>query len=463
VRFLVKNAIKVVLILIFLPIAFFGLILYFNVVNISSTLYYEIVPTVLILILTNGIAAYMVLYAYTKDLHRIVKQIISANQKISQGDLSISLDLNDDSELKELSESYNFMVKALAIAKELMDERTDRIKAILESIADAVIAVDNIGRVVMVNSSAEKIFGISPRVSGRHLIEVIKNYELYGFIYGCMNTGKPDTTEIKLKSKGRLLRVHATPYKDKAGKTLGIVAIVRDITELRKLEKMRTEFVANVSHELRTPLTSIKGFVETLLDGAYKDPTISKRFIKIIDDETSRLHRMISELLDLSQLENNKLKLNMKDVDLKEMIDEVHLIFQKRLEKSNISFSQNIPEVLPKVAADPDWLRRIFINLIDNAIKYTPPGGKISIEAQDTDKYIKVMVADTGIGISEEDLPRVFERFYRVDMARSRQVGGTGLGLSIVKHAIKSLGGDITVESKSGQGTKFVLTLKKYI
>ena len=460
---MVKKAIIIIFILVFLPVALIGFGIWFNIIYIPRTLHSQIIPIILILITTNGIVAYVILYPFIKEFQWAIKEVINANKKISQGNLLVSLEFNGTSELKELSETYNFMVKTLAISKEIMDDKTDRIEAILESLADAVIAVDNIGRVVMINSAAENLFGVSRKVSGRHLIEVIRNYELYGFIYGCMNTGKPDTTEIKLVSKERLLRVHATPYKDKAGKTLGIVVILRDITELRKLEKMRTEFVANVSHELRTPLTSIKGFVETLLDGAYKDPKISKRFIKIIFDETDRLHRMIDELLDLSQLETNKLKLNMKDVDLKEMIDEIRLIFMKRLEESNIAFSQNIPEALPKVAADPDWLRRIFINLIDNAIKYTPPGGKITVEAEDSDKYIKVQVADTGIGISEEDLPRVFERFYRVDMARSRQVGGAGLGLSIVKHAIKSLGGEITVESKPGKGTKFILTFQKYI
>lgn len=454
------KGVKGILILIFLPIALTGFVISLRVVDIPRNLYPQITITLLILIAVNGIAAYVVIFAYLKNLQYVIKQIINTNNEISKGNFSVSLDIFADSQFSELSESYNFMAKTLAISKEIADDRTDRIKAILESLADAVIAVDNIGRIVMMNRAAEKLFEIPREVAGQHLIQAVRNYELYGFIYGCMNTGNPGETEIKLKTKERLVRVHATPYKSREGKTLGIVVIVRDITELRKLEKMRTDFVANVSHELRTPLTSIKGFVETLLDGAYKDPKITERFLKIIDDEAGRLNRIISELLDLAQLEANKVKLNIQDVDLKEMVDEVYLVFEKRLQEKNVSFTWDIPNLLPKVAADPDWLRQVFINLIDNAIKYTLPGGSIAVRAEKIDQFVKVQVEDTGVGIPEEALPRIFERFYRVDKARSRQEGGTGLGLSIVKHVVKILGGEISVQSKPGLGTTFVLTLK---
>jgi two-component system phosphate regulon sensor histidine kinase PhoR len=455
-----KGFIKIVFIMLILPLTIISLFdLLSSIIQVG---YCEKAFIIFVLVTTNTLVSYIILYQYIKNVKGLIKDIIRVNKEISKGNFAVAMHYHgEDKELKELTETYSFMAKTLSISNELADDKADRINAILESLADAVIAVDNLGRIVTMNYAAENIFGISRQVSGKHLIEVIRNYELYGFIYKCMNTGDSDVAEIKHSPGERLLRVHATPYKDKAGKTLGIVIIVRDITEFRRLEKVRTEFVANVSHELRTPLTSIKGFVETLLDGAYKDPKTAERFLKIIDMETAHLNRIISELLDLSQLESSKVKMNIRAIDLKVLVDEVLIIFEERFKKKNIDFSYSIPTTLSKIAADYDWLRQVFINLIDNAIKYTPEGGKIYIEAEEIEEFVKVKIIDNGIGIPEEDIPRVFERFYRMDKARSRQIRGTGLGLSIVKHIIKNLGGEITVESRPNQGTMFIFTIKK--
>jgi two-component system phosphate regulon sensor histidine kinase PhoR len=224
---------------------------------------------------------------------------------------------------------------------------------------------------------------------------------------------------------------------------------------------MRTDFIANVSHELRTPLTSIRGFVETLIDGAYQDPTLAKRFLKIIEKEVGRLCRLTDNMLDLSRIETNQLKLNIKDVSAEEIIREVMIIFENRLREKDLTYYEKFQENLPKVKADPDWLRQIFVNLMDNAVKYTPSGGKVWIEAESKGDVVEFRVCDTGAGIPEEDLPRIFERFYRVDKTRSAGSGGSGLGLAIVKHLVKAFGGDIWVESKVNQGSKFIFTLKK--
>jgi two-component system phosphate regulon sensor histidine kinase PhoR len=422
----------------------------------------KIILTVFLGSILGGMAALFLLKKFSSAIVKSIKDMIDVARAISSGNFSRSIKIESDDELGQLGETLNTMSGKLWETLNELDDRTTKMEAILSSMVDGVVAVDTGGRIMLFNPAAEKIFETSEKEAlGRHLIEVVRNYELNEIVSEALVSGETSFKELVLLPSERILRVHVSPFKDKSGRILGIVAVIRDISELRKLEKMRSDFVANVSHELRTPLTSIKGFIETLLDGAYRDPNLSRRFLKIIDFEAGRLHRLISDLLDLSQLETNQMRLRMEDVDIAGAVDEVMVIFNERINEKHLEFSTRFQENLPKVKADPDWLRQVFINLIDNAIKYTPSGGKVWIEAEEKGEFVEVKVCDTGIGIPEEDLPRVFERFYRVDKARSRQQGGTGLGLSIVKHIIKSQGGDIRVESKKNEGSKFIFLLKK--
>jgi two-component system, OmpR family, phosphate regulon sensor histidine kinase PhoR len=237
--------------------------------------------------------------------------------------------------------------------------------------------------------------------------------------------------------------------------------VFQDATEIRRLEQMRTEFVANVSHELRTPLTSIKGFVETLLDGAHEDPEVRKRFLQIIYDETARLQRLIEDLLTLSNIENRRLASEVT-ADAVTAYNKIVQVLSPLAQAKNIDLTVNIAVGLPKVAMGNELLGQLFLNLLENGIKYTPAGGKVWLQVGEDHGYVAIEVGDTGPGIPTQSLSRIFERFYRVDRARSREMGGTGLGLAIVKHIVEQAEGKIQVESELGRGTLFKIWIPEF-
>ncbi|MCX7661818.1 MAG: ATP-binding protein, partial [Candidatus Omnitrophica bacterium] len=228
---------------------------------------------------------------------------------------------------------------------------------------------------------------------------------------------------------------------------------------LRRLEKIRQDFVANVSHELRTPISSIKGYAETLLEGAMEDKENRKEFLNIIYKDATRLANLIEDLLDLSKIESGKMKMHFEALDLRPIVESALNILENNIKEKKLSVTIDISEDLPKVLIDEKRILQVFLNLLDNAVKYTPQNGRINIRAYPADEYVQVEISDTGIGIPEKDLPRIFERFYRVDKARSRELGGTGLGLSIVKHIIKAHKGEIWVKSELGKGSTFFFSL----
>ncbi|ADL07730.1 two-component system histidine kinase PnpS [Thermosediminibacter oceani] len=398
------------------------------------------------------------------DTHIIkpISTMIEVSRNFAAGNFTRTVHVNSLDEIGQLSKELNLLAKKLRITLEELNEKTAGVEDLLAGIVDGIIVVDAQRRVMLINPAACKLVGAdSEKSAGKKLISIIRNYQLDEAVKKTLKEGSPYFKEIVLLPREQILKVHITPIKDRAGRISGSVIVMRDITELKHLEKLRSEFLANVSHELRTPLTSIKGFVETLLEGAYKDPGLAKRFLSIIDAEAGRLYRLINNLMDLSKIETNQLKLRIEDVSAAELINEVIIIFENRLKEKGLKFSTDIPKDLPKVKADPDWLRQVFINLLDNAIKYTQSGGRVWIEAEPKGDVVEFRVCDTGIGIPEEDLPRVFERFYRVDKARSPEMGGSGLGLAIVKHIVRAFGGDIRVESRVNQGSKFIFTLKR--
>jgi two-component system phosphate regulon sensor histidine kinase PhoR len=254
------------------------------------------------------------------------------------------------------------------------------------------------------------------------------------------------------------LRQHyfaATVASVRAGETSGAVIVLHDITELRKLERIRRDFVANVSHEFRTPLTAIQGFAETLIGGAIDDPQNRGRFLGIILEHSRRLARLTEDLLKLSQMDAERLELEIRPVSVSQLIESCYETSQRRAIEKELSLSLNVPSQLPEVAADNRRIQEVLQNLLDNAIQYTLPDGKIVLSAELRNDEVVFTVADTGIGIPQADQPRIFERFYRVDVARSREAGGTGLGLSIAKHLVEAHGGRIWVDSDVGVGSKF--------
>lgn len=330
-----------------------------------------------------------------------------------------------------------------------------KMQQIIASMIDGVIVFDMEDRVVLANKAAENLLMVHEgELMGKNLQEVSPCSELVNMVHYVIRTGNEVFTETELIPNIQIYRVHVAPVKED-DIVESVVVIFHDVTDARNFDQMKSQFVGNVSHELRTPLTSIKGFVETLLDGATENAEICRRFLTIIDTETDRLTRLIEDLLTLSAIESKERKIQPKSVYLICSIRGVMNILGPQISEKSLQVELIYPADLPRVYADEDLLGQVLINLLDNAIKFTPQGGRITIRCKRKESRVVVTITDTGVGIPKDSLPRVFERFYRVDKARSRHRGGTGLGLAIVKHIVESHGGEVFVDSEVGKGSTF--------
>ncbi|PIQ88615.1 MAG: hypothetical protein COV72_07325 [Candidatus Omnitrophica bacterium CG11_big_fil_rev_8_21_14_0_20_42_13] len=334
------------------------------------------------------------------------------------------------------------------------------IRNIIKSMIEGVIILDKDSRIISLNPSLGGIFNISQgQAKGRFFLEAVPNNDIFEVITRVLKDGASVSKELSLHWPVEgVFFINASPISE-GGIISGCLVVLHDITELKKLEKIRSDFVANVSHEIKTPLTSIKGSVETLLEGALEDKENARSFLKIIQRHTDRLDNLVNDLLSLSSLESGEKLLKIERVDLGEICSDAAAGFKSLLRKSSIELKNELGHLF--VTADKETLSRAFANLIDNAVKFNKQGGFIRIYSEDAGDKIKIIVEDSGIGIPAKDVPRIFERFYRVDKARSRQIGGTGLGLSIVRHAVELHGGSAGVESTEGLGSKFFITLPK--
>lgn len=390
-----------------------------------------------------------------------LNEINEAAREMARGNLEREILIYTDDEIGQLAGSINEMARQLKVTIAQITEARNQARAILNSMADGVIALNKNGEVLFINPVVEEIFGISQLSShGKNILGVVRNFDVERLLKRALKMGKPLTQEIKLiNPEPRVFRLHATPLKGQGTEQGGIVVLLRDITERKRLEEMRSEFVANVSHELRTPLTSLRGYLETLLDGAVEDPAATRHFLEIMNKETERLTRLVDDLLDLSKIEERRVVHRWQPVALTELIGRVVTMFRPQAQEKSLELLADLPPDLPVVHGDPDMLTQVLINLVDNAVKYTPAGGKVTVRAGAVEGDVRVSVEDTGIGIPPESLPRIFERFYRVDKARSRELGGIGVGLAIVKHIIRAHGGKTYVESAVGKGSTFSFTL----
>lgn len=336
--------------------------------------------------------------------------------------------------------------------------RMEEIQAILASMSEGVVATDITGRVSLINPMAAELFSLPfGEGVGEFPYKIFPDSELGDVFHQVYVKGFPIEKEIKWLNPERILNLRLAPIRDEADEIRGVVAVIGDVTTLRRLETMRQDFVANVSHELKTPLTSIKGFVETLLDSDLEDREISRKFMTIIFHEAERLNNLIHDLLDMSKLESGQTELRRKQVDLEPLVDSVVLSVDNRIKAKQLELKKDIQTKV--VMGDEGLLKELFINLIDNSIKYTPPGGSIKVGSFKGKEGTIIYVKDNGFGIPAENLSRIFERFYRVDKGRSREMGGTGLGLSIVKHIVERHGGKVSVESELGKGSEFRVTI----
>jgi len=344
-----------------------------------------------------------------------------------------------------------------------LETQRSQAQVILESMVEGVCALDRQGRVLWLNASAQRLFGVTPgQASGKRLIELFRQPEMDALTQEALLHHRCAVREVQtFGAQERTLRVQATPCEGAAADA-ALVLVVQDVTDIRRLERVRREFVANVSHELKTPLTSIKGLVETLLNGALEDAANNRRFVGLIDEDATRLTRLIDDLLELSQIESKAAPLALQPVDVPRLLQGVVARLQRQVQEHNVTLELSLSSDLPPVKGDPDRLRQVFLNLLDNALKFNKPGGRVTVTATQRPAGLAISIEDTGVGIPHQDLPRIFERFYRVDKARSSELGGTGLGLAIVKHLVELHAGTIDVRSQPGRGSRFTVTLPLY-
>jgi two-component system phosphate regulon sensor histidine kinase PhoR len=393
---------------------------------------------------------------------RPISRISSTAKAIAAGDLSAKALVSSGDEIGDLARTLNYMTGEISSKMDSIASGEAKLEAVLSSMVEGVILTDDKGTILIANPSSRKMFFMDVGPEGRTPLEVIRNSSVQEIVDRILRQGqRVAVEEIQLnKPDEKSLKVSAAAVM-KEGVLAGALLVFHDITELRRLERIRQDFVANVSHELRTPLSSIKGYSETLIDMGDSGPKEKKEFLEIIYRESDRLAKLIDDLLDLSKIESGKMGQVFLPVDAGQIIRRAAGVLDKLAQKKSIKMQLDIPGGLPKALADENRLSQVLLNLLDNAVKYTPDGGSVSVKAFENGKSIQIDVSDTGVGIPENDLPRIFERFYRVDKARSRELGGTGLGLSIVKHIVQAHGGQVWVRSEPGRGSTFSFIIPK--
>ena len=399
---------------------------------------------------------------FTSDLIKPIQKMSKIASKIADGNYGESINLESHSkEIDKMTQQFNLMSKKLEKKINEISEEKNKAEAILSSMVDGVIATDENGDIMLINPAAREMLFIDEKdVKNKDFIQVVRNYKINELLEKVLKDNNIISQEIVLqREEEKILRCHFASITNEKDDIKGGVIVFTDITELRRLEQVRKDFVANVSHELKTPLTSIIGYVDTLIENENIDEKTSNKFLKIIKDEADRLGILIQDLLNLSKFEDSNPDL--KPGDVEQLIKKTISILKEKANKKNITIKTEIENDLSQVYMIKEQIEQVMINLIDNAIKYTPKNGEIEVKVTDRNEKILVEVEDNGIGIPDEDKQRIFERFYRVDKARSRSMGGTGIGLSIVKHIIKSHDSEINLESESGEGSKFWFYLKK--
>ncbi len=400
-------------------------------------------------------------------IHPILEMKRKAKE-LDPGSQKLEAPVYSDDELGDLSKTISEVSVQLRRKIDEISREKEYQQAILGGMAEGVLLVDGRGRVLLVNDALQRLLPISSNVTGKTTLEIIRNVELEETIQEVIQKGKSRAFEMTLPSSGeKIFEVNVAGISSSPNegdqKIKGVIAVFHDITRLKDLERIRQDFVANVSHELRTPLTTIKGYAETLLEGAWKEE-VAFQFIQVIRRHTDRLTKIVEDLLTLSKVESREFQLKMENISVLELIEDMVDFTKERAEKKKISISRSELSPSLTVHGDRSYLEQVFLNLLDNAIKYTPEGGKIEISLTEKDnREILFLIKDDGPGIPKEDLHRIFERFYRVDKGRSQELGGTGLGLSIVKHIVQAHGGRVWVESQPGKGSSFYFTLPKHV
>lgn len=417
--------------------------------------------SLLILFLVAAVVSYRVASGLTKPLEHIT---VVAN-RISRLDYGARVRLERRDEIGELGKAIDNMADSLEKQLKIIRDNEDLLQSVLANMTGGMLMVNSLGNVALVNRFAEEVLGVSSkRLTGKSYHELKRHYELTKLLgEGLRRKERIHDEQTLYDPEPRLIQIDGVPMFEDDDTYRGMLFLIQDISNIRRLERMRSEFVANVSHELKTPIAAVKGFAETLLGGGVQDEQTSRAFLQIIYDESERLNRLIGDILELSKIESKRSPLNFSPIHLQPFFDTIREMLNSSAAKKNITMEMNVPEEM-FMEADEDRLRQIFVNLISNAVNYTQDGGKVRLTVEEKvsdngEERILFHVRDTGMGIPKKDLPRIFERFYRVDKARSRSSGGTGLGLSIVKHLVDLHRGTVTVESEVNIGTTFTVNL----
>jgi two-component system sensor histidine kinase VicK len=379
-------------------------------------------------------------FIISQTITRPVEEITAKAKRMAAGDFHQSIEVKSGDEIGQLAAMFNHLTGRLKETLAEISGEKAKLEATLTNMADGVIAVDGRGTVIAMNPAAGKMLGVEPESA---VGKALENH-------------LPGSAD-RLRIGDATLVVRRAPIRGDDGDPPGTVIVLQDVTESERLERLRREFVANVSHELKTPLTSVKSYVETLADGALDDPALARQFLAVVGRETDRMTRLVKDLLDLANLDARDMTWDKRPVSVAEAILEAVALVRPQAEKKGIVIESQVHEGLPLVMADYDRLQQVALNILVNAIEYTGSGGRVAVTIGGSRGEVRAVFRDNGIGIPADDLPRIFERFYRVDKARSRELGGTGLGLSIAREIVRAHGGDMAISSEVGRGTEVTL------
>lgn len=420
--------------------------------------------TIIILLLASLGAFVFALFAsyfLSKTLSKPIHLISKAALEIAEGDYSRKVNIKRKDEIGSLASAFNYLTEKLNSTIGDLNREKRTLTDIIFSMEEGLIAADTNLNIIHINPAALKLFSHIPAGTRTTLSDLSNARDIIPNVMEVLKTGRTKSYETSILN--RYVNVLISPLKFQNGRVYGVIILLQDISESMKLEKMRRDFVANVSHELRTPLTSIRGFIEPLIDGTVTDGETRDKYNSIIRSETLRLERLINDLLDLSRLQSGKIILDIQKVNIIELISNISNKFQPQFDSKNIKYSFYKPSSNIAILADGDRIEQLMVIFIDNAIKYTNFGGKIDINVAEEESLVRISIKDTGIGIPEEDIPYIWERFYKVDKSRTGRNSGTGLGLSIAKNIVELHGQKVTVKSKIGEGSVFEFTMKKAI
>jgi two-component system phosphate regulon sensor histidine kinase PhoR len=414
---------------------------------------------IVIIIIAIAIAVILVVLAawfITRVTTRPIRELTRASREIASGEFGRTISVSTKDESGQLAHAFSEMSSKLKEMLAAISDDKARLAGILDNMADGVLLTDTEGDIVLTNNAARTLLNIGVKdTEGKPLIEVVREFEFNEILNTCLKTGKEQIAQFEAGISKRFLRVIAIPYAN--NRPGGALLLIQDLTEVRSLQTMRRELVGNISHEFRTPLAGIKTMVETLQDIAAEDKEATKDFLSRIEVEVDRMTQLVAELTELSRIETGKAELELEPVEVNSLVEEAVAQLKPQAERQNLSVETSLARDFPAIPADRERLRQVMVNLIHNAIKFNHPGGNIKITTKSSEKMVTVEVSDTGIGIAKNDLPHIFERFYKADKSRSGQ--GSGIGLAIAKHVIESHGGEIKARSEEGKGTTFSISL----